>query len=110
MKLDPTSPFSADLVRGDGSHVHFDSPRCALLAWRTGRVPAAGISLQEYYDRAWRRGEELRFALGSDVVGPMGADVVPVDPSRAKKFAIDHHATRIATLDELTVPLLEALP
>jgi hypothetical protein len=109
MKLDPASPWSADLVRGDGTHVHFDTPRCALLAWRSGRVPAAGISLQEFYERAWRKGEDLRFALGSDVMGPMGADAVPVEPARAQKFTMDHHATRIVTLDELTVALLESL-
>ena len=110
MKLDPASPWRADLVRGDGSHVHFDTPRCALLAWKTGRVPAAGISVQEYYERVWRRGEDLRFALGSDVVGPMGAEVVPVDPSRAEKFASDHHATRIASVDDLTAALLAPSP
>ena len=109
MKLDMTSPWLADLVRGDGSHVHFDTPRCALTAWRSGRVPAEAISLQEFYDRAWRRGDELRFALGSDVMGPMGADVVPVDPARAAKFASDHHATRIAALDDLTPALLGSL-
>ena len=94
-------------MRADDTHVHFDTPRCALLAWRTGRVPAAKASFQEFYERTWRGGEELRFALGSDVMGPMGADVVPVDPARAEKFTTDHHATRIVSLDELTVALLE---
>jgi hypothetical protein len=110
MKIDPSSPWRADLVRDDGVHVHFDSPRCALLAWRTGRVPAQAVSLQEFYDRAWRSGTELRFAIGSDVVGPMGADVVPVDPSRADKFAADHHAARVVGLEDLTSPVLQALP
>jgi hypothetical protein len=109
MKIDPTSPWSTDLVRGDGSRVHFDTPRCALLAWRSGKVPAAGIMLQEFYERTWRKGDELRFALGSDVMGPMGADVVPVEPARAPKFTTDHHATRVVTLDELTVTLLQTL-
>ena len=110
MKLDPSSPWRADLVRGDGVHVHFDTPRCALLAWRTGRFPATGIELQEFYGRAWRNGEELRFALGSDVVGPMGTDAVPVDPAREEKFASDHHAAKVVALADLTVALLQALP
>ena len=110
MKLDPASPWRADLIRGDGSHVRFDTPRCALLAWRTGRVPAAGIAMQEFYDRTWRKGEELRFALGSDVMGPMGAEIVPVDPSRAQKFANDHRAARMAILDDLTVAVLAPVP
>ena len=109
MKLDAASPWAADLVRGDGGHVHFDTPRCALMAWRTGRVPADGISLQEFYDRTWRAGPELRFAIGSDVMGPMGTEVVPIDPARAEKFATDHHAARTVGLAELTLPLLESL-
>jgi hypothetical protein len=109
MKLDPTSAWCADLVRGDGSRAHFDTPRCALLAWRTGRVPAAGALFQEFYDRAWRNGTELRFAIGSDVMGPMGADVVPVDPARTAKFSTDHHAARVVGLDELTTALLQSL-
>jgi NosL len=110
MKIDPASSWSADLIRGDGSHVHFDTPRCALLAWKSGRVPATGSSFQEFYERTWRSGSELRFAIGSDVMGPMGADVVPVDPARAAKLASDHHATRVATLDELTPQILQSLP
>jgi hypothetical protein len=110
MKLDPASPWGADLVRSDGLHIRFDTPRCALLAWRSGRVPAAQLSVQEFYDRTWRNGAELRFAFGSDVMGPMGAEIVPVDPSRAQKFVNDHHATRLVTLDELTGALLAPGP
>lgn len=109
MKIDAASPWCADLVRADGTRAHFDTPRCALLAWRTARVAAVGVLLQEFYERAWRRGEELRFAIGSDVMGPMGADVVPVDPARAAKFLADHHATRVVGLDELTTALLQSL-
>jgi hypothetical protein len=110
MKIDAASPWRADLVRADASHVRFDTPRCAFLAWRTGRVAATGIELQEYYDRTWRKGEDLRFAFGSDVLGPMGAEVVPVDPSRAEKFARDHSATKVAPLSEVTAALLAPAP
>jgi nitrous oxide reductase accessory protein NosL len=108
MKLDPASPWAAEVV-GDGGVVHhFDSPKCALLAWRSGRVHGTGARLQEFYDRTWKSADQLVFALGSDVVGPMGADAVPVDPARAAKFASDHHAAKMAKLDELTQEVLEA--
>lgn len=109
MKIDSNSPWRADLVRADGTRVHFDTPRCALTAWRTGRVEASGIVLQEFYDRTWRKGDELRFALGSDVMGPMGIDVVPVDPARADKFTTDHHATKTVTLAEIDAKVLDGL-
>jgi len=110
MKIDPASAWRADLVPESGDAVHFDSPRCALLAWRTGKVPhVKSVRLQEFYDRTWRDGADLRFAIGSDVVGPMGPDVVPVDPARAAKFAADHAAARVVSLDDLTAAVLDSL-
>jgi hypothetical protein len=109
MKIDPASAWRADLVRPDGSRVHFDTPRCALLAWKTGKVEATDAVMQEYYDRTWRSAKELRFALASDAVGPMGADLAPVDPLRAAKFAADHHAARVVGLSDVTVELLQQL-
>lgn len=109
MKLDPSSAWRADLVLANGDAAHFDTPRCALLAWRAGKTPAKSLRVQEFYDRTWRDGSELRFALGSDVLGPMGPDVVPIDPARAAKFTADHAATRVASLDDLTQAMLESL-
>ena len=43
-------------------------------------------------------------------MGPMGAEVVPIDPARAEKFAADHHATKIVTLDELTAAVVAPPP
>jgi hypothetical protein len=110
MKIDPSSAWLAELVGTDGQTHHFDTPKCALLAWRTGRVPAASARFQEFYERTWRDGASLVFALGSDVVGPMGEDAVPVDPARGAKFAKDHGGkTRIVPLDQLTADLLQSL-
>jgi len=102
MRIDPSSAWRADLISGSTT-THFDTPRCALLAWRSGKTPAQSIKVQEFYDRAWRDGAELRFVVGSDVTGPMGADLVPVDPSRAGKFKADHAPSAGATVDALTL-------
>ncbi len=109
MPIDPSSPWRADLVLQDGTTVHFDTPRCALTAWRTGRESAASIRVQEYYARQWRDGGDVRFVVGSDVLGPMGADLVPVDRARADKFAEDHQAARPLPLDAITAELLSEL-
>ena len=109
MKIDPSSPWRAALVQDGEQRVEFDTPRCALLAWRTGRVPAVSASFQEFYGREWRDGGQLRFALGSDVVGPMGPDAIPLDPALAAKFSTDHHAQRVLALGELTADVLGTL-
>jgi nitrous oxide reductase accessory protein NosL len=108
MPIDPASPWRADLVT-DGAPVAFDTPRCALLAWRTGRVAARALRVQEFYERAWRDAGELRFVAGSDVVGPMGADLVPVDPARTTKFLSDHHGARAYELSSVTSDVLGSL-
>lgn len=108
MRIDPASAWRAELVTANGATVRFDTPRCAFLAWRTGKTAAKSIRAQEFYERAWRDGAELRFAIGSDVLGPMGPDVVPIDPARAAKFTADHAAARILTLDEVTAQAIES--
>lgn len=108
MKIDPNSAWRAELVADDGTVTPFDTPRCALQAWRSGKTPAKTLRVQEYYDRQTKDGAEVRFVLGGDVVGPMGPDFVPVDPSRVSKFIQDHAGERALRLDEITLQVLSA--
>jgi hypothetical protein len=111
MKIDRTSPWRAELVAEGSAVISFDTPRCALAAWKRGKVPATSMRVHEYYDARgagqMRDARELRFVKGGDVVGPMGPDLVPVDPSRASKFIQDHGADRALRLDEITIADLE---
>lgn len=109
MKIDPASPWRADLVAADGTATSFDTPRCALTSWRSGKSQATEIRVQDYYDRRWRSGSELRFVVGGDVVGPMGPDLVPIDPAQASKFIQDHGADRALRLEEVTLEALSQL-
>jgi nitrous oxide reductase accessory protein NosL len=109
MKIDRASAWRAELVAADGSVAQFDSPRCALTAWRGGKVQGKTLRVQEYYDRRFRDAAELRFVIGGDVSGPMGPDLVPVDPSRALKFIQDHGADRAVALGEITPDVLAAI-
>lgn len=109
MRLDPSSPWLSETTGPDGATHSFDSPKCALLAWRTGKVPVASLRVHDFYDARWVNANAVVFALGSDVTGPMGADAVPVDPARAAKFTTDHHAERMLKVAELTKDVLESL-
>jgi copper chaperone NosL len=109
MKIDPASPWRTDLVAADGTVTNFDTPRCAFTSWRSGKTAAATLKVQDYYDRQWREGKDLRFMLGGDVVGPMGPDLVPVDPSRATKFIQDHGADKAYAQDEVTTDVLNSI-
>jgi copper chaperone NosL len=109
MPIDSKSPWNADLALSDGEKRSFDSPRCALLAWRTGQAKAERVLVQEYYSREWRDGSDVLFVSSSDVIGPMGPDLVPVDPSRAQQFAREHTGTRPLALADVTLELLKEL-
>jgi hypothetical protein len=89
--------------------VEYDTPRCALLAWRTGQVEAEDIVVQDYYDRTWRSGHEVVFVASSDVSGPMGADLIPIDRARALQFSREHTGTRPLALEQITLPLLKEM-
>jgi nitrous oxide reductase accessory protein NosL len=94
---------------GDGRKLEYDTPRCALLAWRTGEIEPQALFVQDYYDRSWKKGDEVLFVASSDVIGPMGADLVPVDRARAQQFAREHSGTRPLPIAELSLQLLREL-
>lgn len=109
MKIDPKSEWRAEILLADGTTLAFDTPRCALRAFRGGGLDAKTLFVQEYYAREKVDASTVRFVVGGDVVGPMGPDLVPVAPSRVTKFIQDHGADRAYTLDELSREALEKL-
>jgi len=109
MRISPTSAWRADLELTDGTTRHFDTPSCGLRAWRSGRFNAKSIRVIEYYERVWRDGNEVLFVVGSDVTGPMGPEVVPINPKLAQKFADDHTSGRPLSLQMITLELLADL-
>lgn len=110
MKIDAASAWRSVLVDAAGQETAFDTPRCALLAWRRGKVAAVRLRVRDYYDRNEQDAEALRFVVGSDVSGPMGPELVPVDPARTAKFVQDHAGGRVLSLADITEASLTAKP
>lgn len=109
MKIDRASAWRSEIELGSGAVLEYDTPRCALRAWLTRKFEMKSLRVQEYYDRAFRDGEAVRFVVGGDVLGPMGADFVPVEPSRVTKFIQDHSADRAYLLGEITPEIVAKL-
>ena len=107
MKLDPASAWLAEIVQDDGTKLTFDTPRCALTASLAGKK--GKLRFQDYYDKKWHDAGELRLVTGSNVLGPMGPDLVPVDPARAQKFSQDHEGDKTLTVAEITKAVLDDL-
>ena len=105
MKIDPKSPWNAELAVGDKVE-HFDTPRCALSNWIAGKKEGT-VRVQDYYDRTMRPATDVEFVVGSDVVGPMGPELVPVDKPRVAKFEKDHAGARAIAIGDIDEKALQ---
>ncbi len=107
MVIDERSRFLAQ-IGGPSGVRSFDTPKCALTVWLTeGRRGA--LHLIEHYSGKPVVATEIVFAEGSDVLGPMGHDLIPVAREHAARFQRDHAAKRLLELGELTKELVEGL-
>lgn len=60
------------------------------------------IYVTEYYSNEQMQVDELFFVLGSDVMGPMGMEFIPVKGKKeAETFMKDHKGSRMLTFDEI---------
>jgi hypothetical protein len=90
MKVDPASPWVAYLQTTTGE-LAFDTPRCALTSWRSDPSRVTSARFREYYSQEIKSAAALRFVYGSDVLSPMGQELVPVATENARRFARDHN-------------------
>lgn len=112
MAVPATSHWAAGAVAADGRALSFDTPAC-MFRHRAGdpSLRDARLWVTPYYARAGVREDArtLRYAAGSDVRGPMGADLIPLREFEVATFTRDHRARRVLTFDEVTPAALDAL-
>jgi nitrous oxide reductase accessory protein NosL len=99
MFVDIAPTWTTGATTREGRRIRFDTPRClvAWLATPAGR-DATSLWVTDYYRQQHIPAREARYVIGSDVIGPMGPDFVPLaDDTMAIRFREDHHGTR--TLD-----------
>lgn len=110
MTIEEGSGFTTGATDGAGHDVFFDSPKC-LFRWlgQSAGAGARGAWVTEYFTRTHTPIDDAFYVLGSDVSGPMGADLVPVAPrDRAEHFA-SSHGGRVLTRAEVTSEVVEGL-
>ena len=108
----------ATVVYQDGHAHHFDGAKdlfkylLNLPKYAPGhnRDDIARIAVKEYYGLSRIDAHSAWYVIGSDVLGPMGHELVPLtSEEEAKEFLRDHHGRRIIRFDEVTPLLLEQL-
>jgi nitrous oxide reductase accessory protein NosL len=108
----------ASVLYQDGRAHHFDGAKdlfkylLELPKWAPGRRAAdiAAMGVTEYYGldridarRAW-------YVIGSDTLGPMGHELVPLESREdAEAFMRDHAGRRILRFEDISLELLNGL-
>lgn len=110
--------WTAGIRFRDGSHVVFDGAKDLFKYWLDferhaaprRRADVEAVFVTDYYDVRQVNARTAWFVLGSDVLGPMGRELVPFqDEQDARAFLTDHRGSRVLRFDEVTRGLLEAL-
>ena len=118
MFVAPFPSWLSAAVFTDGSVAYFDGPKDLFRfvfdvskfdAPRT-RDQIASLWVTEYYTTALVPAAEVNFVAGSDVLGPMGHELVPVLGDEAgQTFLKDHRGEKLLPFPEVTPAVLEAL-
>ena len=108
----------ATLVYKDGHAHHFDGAKdlfkylLELNKWAPGHRPEdiARIGVTEYYGLQRIDARQAYYVIGSDVLGPMGHELIPLQSAEdAAGFLQDHDGKRILRFDEVDLELLQKL-
>ncbi len=102
--------WTATVVYRDGHAYHFDGAKDLFKYLfdpkRYDRGHGAGdierIGVTEYYEVKRIDAHQAWFVIGSDVLGPMGHELIPfASRADAEEFLRDHHGRRILRFDEV---------
>lgn len=103
----------ATIVLENDEQVFFDGAKdmfryyFSLPQGEITREDIHGIFVTEYYSARYAPVEDVFFVLGTDVYGPMGAELIPVRGQRnAETFMRDYSGDRIVVFDEVTADML----
>jgi nitrous oxide reductase accessory protein NosL len=108
----------ASVAYRDGHAHYFDGAKdlfkylLDLPRWAPGHraEEIAAIGVTDYYGLTCLDAREARYVIGSDVLGPMGHELIPLpDEVAARDFMKDHRGQRVLGFGEVTQGLLEGL-
>ncbi len=105
----------AEIVFKDGSYAVFDGCKDMFKYYFNikkyerdkKKEEIASIFVTEYYSTSIMKAGDVFFVLGSDVLGPMGHEFIPVKgKENAETFALDHKGTKILSFDDITPEII----
>jgi copper chaperone NosL len=110
--------WAASLSFKDGSLAWFDGPKdlfsflLDLKQYAPKRSPSdiTEIRVKDYYGLKQIDGRKAFYVLGSDVMGPMGKELVPfATEASARDFLKDHRGQKVLAFPEITANIMKGL-
>lgn len=107
----------AQVVFEDGSAAFFDGPKDMFEYYfniqkytKKKRESIVALWVKDYYTLKWIDAKKAFFVLGSDVMGPMGHELVPVSSREAaEEFTKDHGGKQIFQFHEIRYETIRLL-
>lgn len=102
----------------DGSHAYFDGAKDmfkylhAPKKYDAVRKPEEirAVLVRDYYHLEWIDARKAWYVQGSDVYGPMGRELIPLEREEdAKEFLKDHRGVKIIRFSEATPEVIKTL-
>ncbi|OGW25963.1 MAG: nitrous oxide reductase accessory protein NosL [Nitrospirae bacterium GWC2_42_7] len=106
----------AQIIFNDGSYAVFDGPKDMFRYYLNlskynpskKQTDISAVFVTEYYSAKIMEANNLFFVLGSDVLGPMGYELIPVaSEQNAKEFLKDHNGKKILKFEQITLEALK---
>ncbi len=112
------SDFLAEILFKDGSYAVFDGTKDMFKYYfnlkkynpKKRLEDIDSIYVTDYYNLALIDGYQAFYVTGSDVYGPMGKELIPLEKEAdAKEFMKDHQGKSILRFADITYEMVKAL-
>jgi copper chaperone NosL len=108
----------ATVLFADGTPVHFDGAKdffkyladVGKYSPGRSREQIVGMGVTEYYALQLVEAKDALYVIGSDVLGPMGHELIPLmNQEDGDDYMKDHFGKQLLTFEEVSAPLLAML-
>jgi len=114
MFVKPYPKWITEIIYEDGTIKYFDGAKDMFKYYLhpekyggTKDKPIAAIYLRDYYDLDWIEARKAFFVIDSDILGPMGNELIPLKTlTDAEEFKTDHKGSKILRFEEVDWNLL----
>jgi nitrous oxide reductase accessory protein NosL len=112
------SDFLAEVIFNDGSYAVFDGPKDMFKYYfnlkkynpKKRLEDIDSIYVTDYYNLALINGYRAFYVMGSDIYGPMGRELIPLEKEPdAKEFMKDHKGQSILRFKDITYAIIKGL-